>query len=148
MKHWHRWFLLGMLALAAQGGAEERRSLAVVTLDKQSIAIIKPGGATTREAFERDWGQFEVRIPKQRFPIPAPHCRKNVIFRMPGVVPSAPDREKQLAASWQQFQSMHQLAAGMLEQVEVAIASGPYMRRDRRGRPVLQYCNAYMAISP
>ena len=28
-------------------------------------------------------GQFEVFVPKEHFPIAAPHCNKNIIIRMP-----------------------------------------------------------------
>jgi hypothetical protein len=30
-----------------------------------------------------DGGQFEVLVPKENFPISAPHCNKNIIIRMP-----------------------------------------------------------------
>lgn len=116
------------------------------TLTQQHIASIKPAKDTTREAFDRDWGQFEVLIPKSRFPILAPNCRKNVILRMPGAAPDVPQRDNQLDARWRQFQSFHRLAEGTLDHVGVDIASGPYMNVDKHGKPVLQYCNAYIAI--
>lgn len=127
------------------GSDENTRRGIVVKLSRQDIASIMPGHDTSREAFDKDWGQFEVRIPKKRFPVPAPNCRKNVILRMPGVAPNVRGRDKQLQHRWQQFQSLHELWNGRLDNMELRIASGPYMRADKRGGLVLQYCNAYIA---
>ncbi|KAF5419870.1 MAG: hypothetical protein C5S49_00030 [Candidatus Methanogaster sp.] len=116
-----------------------------LSLTGQDIASIKPNSAITRKSFEEDWGQFEILIPKNRFPIPAPNCRKNIILRMPAVAPDAPDREKQMEFRWQIFRSLHDLIDNKVEHLEVFIASGPYMSVDKHGKPVLQYCNAYFS---
>jgi hypothetical protein len=115
-----------------------------ITLTTQDIVKVTPGSAVTREQFEEEWGQFEVLVPKQSFPIPAPNCRKNVILRMPGVTPNAPSREQQLAARWDVFQAVHALREGKRSQVEFELASGPYLKTDKQGRLRLQYCNAYI----
>jgi hypothetical protein len=117
----------------------------MVNLTSQDLASIAPEHGISREAFDSNWGQFEVRIPKKRFPIPAPNCRKNVILRMPGVPEKAQERDKQLEYRWRQFQSLHALSAGKVDHIEVRIASHPYMNTDKRGRSTLRYCNAYIA---
>lgn len=108
------------------------------------IVRISPGNVIDRKQFDEDWGQFEVRVPKSRFSVPAPNCRKNVILRMPGVPPDAPGREQQLEWRWRLFQALHAAAQGEGPPVEVEIARGPYMSL-KPGGPVLQYCNAYIA---
>jgi hypothetical protein len=120
----------------------------VVNLTRQDLAKITPGQSISREAFDSDWGQFEVRIPKKRFPVPAPNCRKNVILRMPAVPEKAEERDKQLEYRWRQFQSLHELSAGKVDHLEVRIASRPYMKTDQHGRSTLKYCNAYIAPHP
>ena len=39
----------------------------------------------------RSGGQFELRLHRERFPVPAPHCRGTVILRMPWTPPDTPD---------------------------------------------------------
>jgi len=116
-----------------------------VSLTGQDIVRIKPKSDITRKAFEANWGQFEVLIPKERFPVPAPHCRKNVILRMPAVAPGAPGREKELAFRWRTFRSLQDLIQKKAGHLDLFLAPGPYMSADQEGRPVLRYCNAYFS---
>ena len=45
---------------------------------------LEPGKyAINKEYGFNDGGQFEVLVPKEYFPVPAPNCRKNIIIRMP-----------------------------------------------------------------
>jgi hypothetical protein len=115
-----------------------------ITLTAADIASIKPARDTSREALEKRWGQFEVRIPKQRFAIPAPHCRRNIILRMPAVAPEDPAREQKIATRWQFFQRLVAVIDGHAASIDVPLDSGPYMKVDSKGGPVLEYCNVYV----
>jgi hypothetical protein len=106
---------------------------------------MRPKSGISREAFYQDWGQFEVRIPKERFPIPAPHCRKNVILRIPGAPPQTPARADQLERRWNLFQALLALSKNKDARVELPLAHGPYVERGSTGERELQYCNAYVA---
>lgn len=45
---------------------------------------LEPGKYTVNKEYGfNDGGQFEVLVPKEYFPVPAPNCRKNIIIRMP-----------------------------------------------------------------
>ena len=41
-------------------------------------------------------GQFEVFVPKELFPIPAPKCRNNIIIRMPASFSSSVRKKRKL----------------------------------------------------
>ena len=114
-------------------------------ITKQNIVAIEPGKDISREKFESGmWGLFEVRIPKKLFPIPAPNCRKNVMLRIFGVDPDEPDSKQKLEFRWQLFQSLHAVLEGKIASIEVPIDSGPYMKFDKQGSPILEWCNAYI----
>lgn len=122
------------------------------TLTQQNIVSIDTKKDKNRKAFEADYGQFEVYIQKEMFPVPAPNCKKNIILRMPGTSPDAPGAKKQLELNWQLFQSIHAVIEGKLASVEIHIeikhspGIAPYMLLDKQGNPVLEWCNAF--ISP
>lgn len=67
-----------------------------VTLTANEIVNISLPKEIERSAFDFDGGQFQILIPKERFPIPAPNCNKNVIFRMPGVAHEDPPKVGQI----------------------------------------------------
>lgn len=115
-----------------------------VTLTYEKIASLRPAGKVTKQAFAERWGQFEVRIPKEHFPIAAPNCSKDVILRSIGIDPNAADKEKKLALQWALYQSLRNIVHDNAGSVEVSIAPGPYMQKDKAGAPVLEYCNAYI----
>lgn len=117
------------------------------TLTKQHIVSISADKRKTREEFDQAYGQFQVLIPKRLFPIAAPNCRKNVILRMPGTGPQAPNAKPTLDAKWELFQSIHAVLAGNASEVKVQIDSGPYMTRDKRGDRTLEWCNAFIRTS-
>jgi hypothetical protein len=116
----------------------------LLTLAPGDVAEVRPARGVTREQFFEDWGQFEVRIPKERFPIPAPHCRKDVILRMPAVPPRASARAQQLEYRWNLFQALLALNEEKGAKVELPLASGPYIVRGSTGARELKYCNAYV----
>ncbi len=107
------------------------------------LVAIEPASDTTLDAFMRDGGQFQVRVPKERFPISAPNCRKHVIVRMPAVLPGAAKWRERVASRWELFQSVLAVKAGQVSRLEVQLKAGPYQRRDAQGNPVLEYCNAF-----
>ena len=119
-------------------------------LVKQGLVKLEPGKDKMRAAFDYDGGQFQVLIPKELFPFPAPNCKKNIILRMPGTDRDAPGSNKKLEIRWQLFQSLHAVKEGRMASVEVPIeikhspGIAPYMRLDKQGNPTLEWCNAYI----
>ncbi len=126
----------------AQGAAPN----ITVTLTATDIVSIGIPKSIERSAFDFDGGQFQVLIPKERFPIPAPNCRKNVIFRMPGVPHEDPLRSAKLDARWDLFQSLYAVKEGKKESIPVYVASGPYMKTKKDGTRELEYCNAFIKL--
>ena len=136
---------LGVILLASPVFAandKEANELSL-TLTANNVIGISADKDTTRAAFDQAYGQFQVLIPKQLFPVAAPHCRKNVILRMPGTAPHAPNAKAALDAKWDLFQSIHAVLDGRASGVKVFIDAGPYMTRDNYGRVVLEWCNAF-----
>ena len=99
-----------------------------------------------RSAFDFDGGQFQVLIPKEHFPVPAPNCKKNVIFRMPWVSHEDPLRSAKLDARWDIFQSLYAVKEGKKVSILMYVASGPYMKMKKDGTRVLEYCNAFIKV--
>ena len=116
----------------------------LLTLTQEDVVELRPANGVTREKFLEDWGQFEVRIPKERFPIPAPHCRKEIILRVPAVPPRTHARAQQLEYRWNLFQALVALSKDKESHVELPLAPGPYIGRGSTGERELQYCNAYV----
>jgi len=115
------------------------------SLTQQNIIAIEPSKDISREKFESGmWGLFEVRIPKKLFPIPAPNCRKNVMLRIFGVDPDERDSKQKLEFRWQLFQSLYAVMEGKIDSIEVPLESGPYLKFDKQGNPILEWCNAYI----
>jgi hypothetical protein len=111
------------------------------------IVSISRSKELPRNEFDDDyWGQFEVLIPKERFPVPAPNCKKNIILRMPGVSPNDRSRSAKLDARWDLFQSLYAVKEGKKESILVYIASGPYMKTKKDGAGELEYCNAFIKL--
>jgi hypothetical protein len=118
----------------------------VVTLTASEIVSISLPKEIERSAFGFDGGQFQVLIPKERFPIPAPNCNKNVIFRMPGVPHEDPSRSAKLDARWDLFQSLYAVKEGKKESILMYVGSGPYMKTKKDGTRELEYCNAFIKL--
>jgi hypothetical protein len=116
-----------------------------VTAD--DIVSISRSKEIPRSEFDNDyWGQFQVLIPKERFPVPAPNCKKNIILRMPGVAPDDPSRSAKLDARWNLFQSLYAVKEGKKESILVYVAPGPYMKTKKDGTRELEYCNAFIKL--
>jgi hypothetical protein len=141
-------FIISMICFCTGAHAHDLnlQGLFIYNLTYQDIVQIKDANMT-REAFENDWGQFELLIKKNRFPIPAPNCRNDIILRMPGVVPNALDREKQFDIRWNIFKSLLDLNERKIEQFEIVMSNKPYIKFDKDGKRHLQYCNVYFATN-
>ena len=137
-------FLLGASTVSAQSPARD----ITMTITSAHIVSISQPKEISRSDFDNDsWGQFQVLIPKGRFPIAAPNCKKNIILRMPGVAPDDPSRSAKLETRWNLFQSLYAIKEGKRkEPVQVTIASGPYMKTKKDGTRVLEYCNAFFKM--
>jgi hypothetical protein len=135
--------LLFALASGPPRRAELPPAQRTAVLTRADLVAIDPGEETTLDEFMRDWGQFEVRVPKGRFPIRAPRCRRNVILRMPAASPRKAEWRERIESRWRLFQSILEVKAGKVAQLEVELAAGPYQTRDEQGEVVLQYCNAF-----
>jgi hypothetical protein len=129
------------------GGEAPIRHDAVATLTGQDILRIEPADRASRAAFDQEWGQFEVAIPKIRFPKSAENCQSDLVLRMPGVARHAPAGPDELELRWQQFQALHRLKDGQPGSVDLPIASGPYATDDGSEDGGLRDCHAYIAVS-
>jgi hypothetical protein len=136
-------YIAAVATIHAQSPARE----ITMIIAADDIVSISRSKEIPRSEFDNDyWGQFEVLIPKDRFPVPAPNCNKNIILRMPGVAPNDPSRSANLDACWDLFQSLHAVKEGKKESILVYVASGPYMKTKKDGTRELEYCNAFIKL--
>ena len=140
-------FFLASVVAATTIHAQNAPREATIAITADDIVSIDRPKEIPRSKFDDDyWGQFQVLIPKERFPVPAPNCKKNVIFRMTAVAPDDPSRSAKLSARWDLFQSLHAVREGEKESILVRVASGPYMKTRKDGTRVLEYCNAFIKL--
>ena len=143
--------ILFVRAVGAAGNETSAREI-LFTLTQQKIVSIEPGKDKIREAFDFNGGAFQILIPKELFPIPAPNCRKNVILSVSGTNPDALYSNEKLDLRWKLFQSLNAVFEGKIASVEVPLeikhspGFAPYMRLDKQGNPVLEWCNAWIQI--
>jgi hypothetical protein len=94
--------------------------------------------------FRNEDGQFEVRIKKEKFPIPAPHCKNNILLRMPSSSEKASDEIKMK-------QKIHskvvELKSNPVQTLRVRIDLNPYVTVKQKNPFVgeLQHCNVFFA---
>ena len=113
-----------------------------VTLTQKDISSIK-GGNKDREKFENDMGAFEIRIPKQNFPVPAPNCKKEIILRMPGSYAEDSTIKEDIEAKWKIFQDVKQVKAGNYKDLKVTVTPLHYVTDRADGTMELEYCNVF-----
>jgi len=99
----------------------------------------------------RDNGFFQILIDKKEFPIPAPHCRKRIILRMPSsstylATPAEKvlsERSIQLKTAL--FNKVKEVAAGKLKELKVVIELNPYVKvvTENPLKLELDYCNVF-----
>jgi hypothetical protein len=94
-----------------------------------------------------DGGQFEVRIPRDKFPIPAPKCRSSIILRMPWTDPKVEDTSAKVEDKRKLFDAVMALKAGGSQSVPIMIDLAPYVREVARDPLQLELtqCNVFFA---
>jgi hypothetical protein len=100
----------------------------------------------TPEALERDWGQFELRLPVQGFVVSAPNCRDEIRLRWIALAPDAPGRAAKLQARWQLLEQLKALQSpdSTAAPLHIPLDLRYYTRRNKAGKVRLQYCNAFV----
>lgn len=137
------WVVAGALLLSGCVMAQEAPSI-MLHLDKRMILHVLPDPPLDQQALEARWGQFEIRLRPQDFPLRAPHCRQNIILRMPGVAPDSADRADKLQQRWSLYQQVLGVRLGRVEAVALPIDTHRYVQRLRSGERILQFCNAFL----
>jgi hypothetical protein len=91
-------------------------------------------------------GQFEVLIPKEKFPVAAPKCGRALILRMPWTDPAARDAAAKVRQKRELYDAIGALKSGA-RQVDVAIDLAPYVRVLARDplQVELTGCNIFFA---
>lgn len=94
------------------------------------------------EQFRIDGGQFEVKLNKALFPIPADNCQSDIILRMPWTDTDLDDAEDKILQKWQLYQNIVAVRSGQLNSVAVIIELNPYVT-EQSGNVLLDYCNVF-----
>jgi len=88
--------------------------------------------------FFLDGGQFEVILNKNRFPISAPHCKGNIILRMPWSSEEQGGIEKKYAV----YQSLEKIQSGKKDKLTVTLELNPYVEKSGNSYRLTQ-CNVF-----
>jgi hypothetical protein len=93
----------------------------------------------------RSGGQFEIRLRRETFPVPAPRCRGAIILRMPWTPPLATDAKEKIAAKQDLLKRVLELEKQPNETLPVVIELNPYVRAISREPLKLQLtqCNVF-----
>src|SRR5215470_7721126 len=93
----------------------------------------------------RSGGQFEIRLRREMFPVPAPRCRGAIILRMPWTLPLTTDAKEKIAAKQELLQRILELEKRPDGVVSVIIELNPYVKVVTR-KPLkleLTQCNVF-----
>jgi Fe-S cluster assembly scaffold protein SufB len=103
-------------------------------LNAQNIVSVEQ---LTKQEFMQNGGQFEVRIDKSAFPIPAPNCQSELILRMPWVPPN-----QDLSKKYQLYQGINAVRTHQAENLEIVVELNPYVQVTEQGITLTQ-CNLF-----
>lgn len=142
-----------LTAFGAVGGGEDRGSPSIVVEPGRygpyyhlRLELTAPDidfAGSDRHA--RSGGQFEIRLRRERFPVPAPNCRGTLILRMPWTPPGAPDAPAKIVAKRALLDRILALADAPGDAVTVVLELNPYVEVVRRVplRLRLTQCNVF-----
>ena len=133
----------GIFGLNTDGNAaasDERVQL--LSLNKSDEFSFLSDAPESLDALSRDWGQFELEIPKRYFPLPAPNCRGNVRLRFIAIKPDDADRQARLTARWDLLQKLRDITQGVSTEVVIPLNLHHYITHTSN-KIELRYCNAY-----
>lgn len=93
----------------------------------------------------RSGGQFELKLHREKFPVPAPNCRGPIILRMPWTSPQAIEAKKKIAAKEHLLRRILMLENHPNEAVSVVIELNPYVEVVSRTplKVQLTQCNVF-----
>jgi hypothetical protein len=93
----------------------------------------------------RSGGQFELKLRREKFPVPAPNCRGSIILRMPWTSPRARGAKEKIAAKEELLKRIWALETHPNEVLPVVIELNPYVEVVSRTPLKLQLtqCNVF-----
>ena len=95
---------------------------------KLAIPVAQDSGSKNSDEFMfTSWGQFQIFIPKEMFPIEAPNCKQYIILRMPWTNPSVPESDGYIVEKQSLFQQIRRLKTGKNVTTDVIIELNPYV---------------------
>ena len=93
----------------------------------------------------RSGGQFEIKLRREKFPVPAPRCRGDIILRMPWTSPLVSDAKEKIAVKQELLKWILELENRPDGVVPVVIELNPYVKVVTRAPLKLQLtqCNVF-----
>ena len=80
------------------------------------------------DVLKADGGQFEVYIKKHLFPINAPHCKKEIILRMPWTKSSLKNASQFIEEKVALYKKLLDVSEGKRSDLKVIIELNPYVQ--------------------
>src|SRR5262245_8695579 len=93
----------------------------------------------------RSGGQVELKLRREKFPVPAPNCRGSIILRMPWTSPRAKGANEKIAVKEELLKRIRALETHPNEVLPVVIELNPYVEVVSRTPLKLQLtqCNVF-----
>lgn len=137
-------FLLTMIIVVGSALANsDKKDVNVVHFNGVDEFELAKDSPNTLEALTKDWGQFELLIPKINFPVAAPHCKGKVILRFVAIPPNDLSREERISARWSLLQNIRDFELGKTKELTIQFDLKNYVVRDLSGNVQLKYCNVF-----
>jgi hypothetical protein len=99
---------------------------------------------STLESFVRNWSQFEILVPKDQFPIPAPNCKETVQIRFKGIKPVNDMASATQKARWDLLERIRNQNDNNAGPLILTVDTTQYMKRFEDGPYRLSYCNVFV----
>jgi hypothetical protein len=115
----------------------------ILRISASSQIRLDPGAPDSASELVRDWGQFELQLPKEHFPLRAPNCRGKIRLRFIAITPDDPNREIRLDERWALLQKLQRIEQGEPNEAVIQLNLKHYVTRKASGEVVLSYCNAF-----
>jgi hypothetical protein len=138
--------LAGAFALAcslAAAAAEPKQETMQVKLAAADIVAVGPDKSMSRKQFDEAFGEIGIVVRRDKFPLPAPNCKHDVMVRLPEL--DKGNAAAELNRRWATFQQI-QASLDKSKPLELTLITKPYLKPNAAGKYELSYCSAYFLL--
>lgn len=138
--------LAGTIALAcppAAPAAEPKQETIQIKLSAADIVAVGPDKSVSRKQFDEQSGEIGIVVRHDKFPLPAPNCKHDVMVRLPEL--DKGNTATELNKRWAMFQQIR-ASLEKTKPLELTLITKPYLKPNAAGKYELPYCSAYFLL--